>query len=164
MLHLLFFSTVAFCAILSLQAPCLELSIKEKGACYAKIDLTISVIVALAAIISPILILTAIINNHYQLKLKHMELKQKEYEETIMYKRNIFENYLRNLNDVFQHPTNKSLSRYAQYYPLACLYLPEDIGRQLSEVNHKLGKSVHVDIADDIDEIIIAVSNELQKL
>lgn len=129
-----------------------------------KIDLTISisVIVALAAIISPIL--TAIINNHYQLKLKHMELKQKEYEETIMYKRNIFENYLRNLNDVFQHPTNESLSRYAQYYPLACLYLPEDICRQLSEVNHKLGKSVHVDIADDIDEIIIAVSNELQKL
>ncbi len=54
--------------------------------------ITISVIVALAAIVSPIL--TAIINNRYQLKLKKLELKQKEYEQTVLYKRKIFENSL----------------------------------------------------------------------
>ena len=128
-----------------------------------KIDLTISisVIVALAAVISPIL--TAIINNRYQLKLKRMELKQKEYEETIMHKRNIFENYLRYLNDVFQHPKAEALSNYAQYYSLAYMYLPDDVREKLSNVNHKLGKSAHADIVDDVDEIISAVSKELQK-
>ena len=40
-----------------------------------ELTITISVILALAAIISPIF--TAIINNRYQLKLKKLELKQK---------------------------------------------------------------------------------------
>lgn len=129
-----------------------------------KIDLTItiSVILALAAIISPIF--TAIINNRYQLKLKKLELKQKEYEQTVMYKRNIFENYLRYFNDVFQHPTNESLSGYAQYYPLAFMYLPKNVQEKLSAINHRLGQSVHANIADEIDEIIVDISTELQKL
>lgn len=128
------------------------------------IDLTISisVIVALCAIISPIL--TAIINNCYQLKIKKLELKQKEYEQSILYKRNIFENYLRYLNDVFQNPTKESLSGYAQYYPLAFMYLPPDVREKLSVVNHKLGESAHANIVDEIDEIIVAISTELQKL
>lgn len=129
-----------------------------------KIDLTLTItaIVAIAAIISPIC--TAIINNRYQLKIKKMEQKQKEYEQTVLYKRNIFENYLRNLNEVFQHLTDESLSGYSQYYPLACLYLPEETREKLSHVNHLLGKSVHSDIVDEIDEIILDISKELQKL
>lgn len=129
-----------------------------------KIDLTLTItaIVALAAIISPIC--TAIINNRYQLKIKKMEQKQKEYEQTVLYKRNIFENYLRNLNEVFQHLSNESLSGYAQYYPLAYMYLPEEKREKLSHVNHLLGKSLHSDIVDEIDEIILDISEELQKL
>lgn len=127
-----------------------------------ELTITISVILALAAIISPIF--TAIINNRYQLKIKKLELKQKEYEQTILYKRNIFENYLRYLNDVFQHPDKESLSGYAQYYPLAFMYLPQNVREKLSVVNHKLGQSVHTNIVDEIDEIIVDISAELQKL
>lgn len=83
------------------------------------ITVTISAIVAISAVISPIF--TAIINNHYQLKLKKIELKQKEYEQTILYKRNILENYIRYLNGVYQYPNKESLSNYAQYYSLAIL-------------------------------------------
>ena len=81
-----------------------------------------------------------------------------------MYKRNIFENYLRYLNDVFQNPTNESMSGYAQYYPLAFMYLPPDVQHKLSVVNHKLGQSARANIVDEIDEIIICISTELQKL
>lgn len=127
-----------------------------------ELTITISVILALAAIISPIF--TTIINNRYQLKIKKLEVKQKEYEQTILYKRNIFENYLRYLNDVFQNPTKESMSGYAQYYPLAFMYLPPDVQQKLSVVNHKLGQSARANIVDEIDEIIICISTELQKL
>ena len=127
-----------------------------------ELTITISVILALAAIISPIF--TTVINNRYQLKIKKLEVKQKEYEQTVLYKRNIFENYLRYLNDVFQNPTNESMSGYAQYYPLAFMYLPPDVQQKLSVVNHKLGQSARANIVDEIDEIIICISTELQKL
>lgn len=127
-----------------------------------ELTITISVILALAAIISPIF--TTIINNRYQLKIRKLELKQKEYEQTILYKRNIFENYLRYLNDVFHNPTRESLSGYAQYYPLAFMYLPPNVQEKLSAINHKLGESVRANIVDEIDEIIIDISTELQKL
>ena len=52
------------------------------------ITITISVIVALCAIISPIL--TAFINNTHQLRLKKIDLAQKELESTVMHKRAIF--------------------------------------------------------------------------
>lgn len=126
------------------------------------LTITISVILAFTAIISPIF--TTIINNRYQLKIKRLEVKQKEYEQTILYKRNIFENYLRYLNDVFQNPTKESLSGYAQYYPLASLYLPPNVQKKLSSINHKLRQSVRSNIVDEIDEIIIDISTELQKL
>lgn len=126
------------------------------------LTITISVILAITAIIAPIF--TTIINNCYQLKIKRLELKQKEYEQTILYKRNIFENYLRYLNDVFQNPTNESLSGYAQYYPLASMYLPPNVQKKLSVVNHKLGESARANIVDEIDEIITDISTELQKL
>ncbi len=130
-----------------------------------KIDLTItvSVIVALAAVISPIF--TAIINNHYQLKLKKIESKQKEYEQTILYKRNIFENYLRYLNEVAQHPTNEALSGYAQYYPLTYMYVSQEVQDKMSKVNHALNQSVHHSgIIESVDSIITDISKELQKL
>lgn len=126
------------------------------------LTITISVILALAAIISPIF--TTIINNRYQLKIKKLEVKQKEYEQNILRKREIFENYLRYLNDVFQNPTKESLSGYAQYYPLASLYLPPDVQKKLSAINHKLGQSAHANIVDEIDEVIADMSTQLQKL
>lgn len=126
------------------------------------LTITISAIVAVSAVISPIF--TTIINNHYQLKLKKIELKQKEYEQTILYKRNILENYIRYLNGVYQYPNNESLSNYAQYYSLAYAYLPENTRKKISDINHRLGQSAHANIVNEIDEIISDISDILQKL
>ena len=58
------------------------------------IDLTITItgLLALCAIVSPII--TAVINNCHDTKLKKMEFKQKERENTILYQRKVFENFL----------------------------------------------------------------------
>ncbi len=56
------------------------------------LTITISVIVALCAIISPIF--TTIINNRHLLKLEESKQKQKLYENTTLHKREVFENYM----------------------------------------------------------------------
>lgn len=100
-----------------------------------KIDLTItiSVIVALAAIISPIL--TAIINNRHQLKLKKIEASAKEYERSILYKRKILESYLKHAGNCIVHSNHDSLHKYGKYYLQALLYVPESLAVKMISAN-----------------------------
>lgn len=108
-----------------------------------EIDLTISisVIVALCAIISPIL--TAIINNLYQLKLKRIELSQQEYRDTILYHRNIYENYLKYAGRCICFSDPDATKEYGEYYYSALMYAPPDIRTDMIKANqlmfdHKL--------------------------
>ena len=52
----------------------------------------VTIIVALAAIISPVI--TAIINNRHQRKMRELELKEQQRNDVILHKREIFEGYL----------------------------------------------------------------------
>ena len=130
-----------------------------------KIDLTItiSVIVAIAAIVSPVL--TAIFNNRHQLKLKHLELKQQQYEQSIVYKRTILENYLKGLS-ALSHRNNTSENRdlYSKNYPLALMYVPEDVQVQMSFANECIYKNKYDDLLDFVDDLSSLISNELKKL
>lgn len=100
-----------------------------------KIDLTvtISVIVALCAIVSPIA--TAIINNRYQLKLRKMDIYQKTLENTMLYKRSIFENYLKYAGRCIFHSDVNALKDYGEYYLLALLYAPIELHTEMKEIN-----------------------------
>lgn len=106
-----------------------------------KIDLsiTISVILALAAIISPIF--TAIINNHYQLKLKRIDLDQQHIENTIMYKRKIFESYLKFAGRCIKFSDHDAKKEYGEYYFLALTYAPDDIRNLMIEINSLMESS-----------------------
>ena len=126
------------------------------------LTITISVIVALAAIVSPIL--TAIINNHYALKMKRMELKQQEYAQKVAYKREIFENYLRHLSAAYHSPESEDFIQYARNYQLAYMYLPEELRAKMSRVNHMFSRSVEIEIVDDIDELSAEISAILQTM
>ena len=72
-----------------------------------EIDLTISisVILAVCAIISPIA--TTLINNRYQLKLKDLEYQQKEKESSFFYRRGVYEDYLRCTGKCIAHPVQQ---------------------------------------------------------
>ena len=90
-----------------------ELNLKETGLSnMPKFDLTISisVILTICAIISPIA--TTIINNRYQIKIKKIELQQEHFKNTVLYKRSIYENYLKYAGRCISSPDPDSLKKY----------------------------------------------------
>lgn len=103
-----------------------------------KFDLTITVtaILGIAAIISPIA--TAIINNRYQIKLKKIELQQKHLEDTTYYIRSIFENYLRYAGRCINFSDQATEKDYGEYYFLAITYAPDDIRALMIEINKEI--------------------------
>lgn len=129
-----------------------------------KIDLTISitVIVAIAAIISPVI--TTLLNNHYQLKIKKMEMQQKQYEDTVLYRRQVIENYLQALSVVMQNFSHPNLELYAKCYSIAYLYLPNAIQKEMSEVNHLIHGVGTNCTPEQFDHLITDIDKELRKL
>lgn len=57
---------------------------------YMKFDLTftITAVIAACALIAPVL--TTLINNHYQVRLKQLELENRHQEDLINHKRDLF--------------------------------------------------------------------------
>ncbi|MCM1286283.1 MAG: hypothetical protein NC213_08005 [Acetobacter sp.] len=99
------------------------------------LSITISAIIAVAAVISPIL--TAIINNAHQTKMKKLELKQEHYEKSVTYQINIFENYLRKAG---KHIGSKFRSleasqEYTNAYLVALLYAPKELQDSMKNAN-----------------------------
>lgn len=116
-----------------------------------KIDLTItiSVILSLSAIVSPIL--TALINNRYLLRLKKLDLQQQHIENTILYKRNIFECYLKYVGRCINFSDTNAQKDYGEYYFLALTYAPDDIRELMIEINHEITYA-NLDIATELLE------------
>lgn len=104
------------------------------------ISITISVIVALCAIVSPIL--TAIINNCHQTKIKKLELSEERYKNTVVYKREIFENYLKFAGRCIAYSDDSALQEYGKYYLLALMYAPSHLQQEMIET-HDLMRTYH---------------------
>lgn len=119
------------------------------------IDLTISisVIVALCAIISPIL--TTIINNRYQTKIRRMEHLQQEQKDTVLYQRNIYENYLKHAGRCIYYADREALKDYGEYYYAALMYAPYDIHSDMIKANNLMLEDKY-DEASPLIEIIAA--------
>ena len=87
----------------------------------------LTILIAIIAIASPIL--TALINNWYQIKLKKLEIEKQRQISEVQHKIGILENYLKfagratnPLNNQYEHFTD-----YGETYLLALLYVPESI-------------------------------------
>ncbi|MDE7435726.1 MAG: hypothetical protein K2N01_07925 [Lachnospiraceae bacterium] len=118
-----------------------------------KIDLTISisVIVALCAIISPMI--TTIINNRHQVKIKHMEHSQQKYEDTALHYRNVYENYLKHAGRCIYYSDNDALKDYGEYYYSALMYAPSDIRTDMIKANELMLKSRFDEASALIEEL-----------
>lgn len=129
-----------------------------------KIDLTVtvSIIIALCAIISPIL--TAIINNHHQLKLRKLELREKQYENTIVYQRSIFENYLRASGKCITHANPDALREYGEYYLIALMYAPENIKQKMILAHNSMESHAWSDASKCYEELAPVIHTLLQRL
>lgn len=91
-----------------------------------KVDLTvtISVIIALCAILSPIL--TAIINNCHDTKLKKLEYEHLEREEERKHEREMYEGYIRAAGSCIQYPGKEQKANFGEHSSLLVYAVPDD--------------------------------------
>lgn len=128
------------------------------------VDLTVTIttILALVAIISPVL--TAIIDNIFRLIIKHSENKQKRYEQNTLHKRELFENFLSAFNEVCHLQNVDAVRRYASSYSLVYIYLPKCVRDDLGLVNLLIGRRDWDEAIKYVDAISMDIYKEMQKL
>ena len=128
-----------------------------------KFDLTISisVIVALCAIISPIL--TSIINNRYQIKLKRIELSRQEYQDSVLHCRDIYENYLKHAGRCIYYSDSDAQKDYGEYYYSALMYAPSDVRSDMIEPNALMLKNELNKASALIEKIAVKIHTIQQK-
>ncbi len=126
------------------------------------LTITVSVIIALCAIISPIL--TSLINNRHQRQLKKLEIKEQRYQETVIYKKNIFEKYLKCASRCVIYANEDSLRDYGEHYLIALMYAPEDIQEQMMKTHDMIKKHNWDDATNLLEQLTPMVTNMLQKL
>ena len=129
-----------------------------------KLDLTVtvSVIIALCSIISPII--TTIINNKHQTIHKKIELSEQRYQNTIIYKRNIFENYLKYAGSCITNPNRTTLSEYGERYLLALMYAPTDIQNDMKNAHNHIKNRKWETAKNIFEELTPKIQNLLQTL
>lgn len=129
-----------------------------------KFDLTVTItgILAISAIISPIA--TAIINNHYQLKLKKLELEQDHLNNTTYYIRSIFENYLRYAGKCIYFSNQENETGYNEYYFLALVYAPAQIAESLISINALIYDNHSSEASARLEELRPQINELLQHL
>ena len=91
-----------------------------------KVDLTVtvSVIIAICSIVSPIL--TAIINNCHDTKPKKLEYKHLEREEQRQHERDIFETYVRAAGACINLPSERNFQEFGAQSAAAMYAVPDD--------------------------------------
>lgn len=128
-----------------------------------KFDMTFSIpaIVTLCAILSPML--TAIINNRYQIKLKRMELSQQEHRNSTLYYRSIYENYLKYAGRCIYHSDQDALKEYGEFYYSALMYAPPDIRSDMIAANTLMLENKYDEASALIEGIAIKIHTIQQK-
>jgi len=128
------------------------------------LSITISAVIAIAAIISPIL--TAIINNTHQRSMKKLELKDKHYEKTVSYQKEIFENYLGKTGNYIgsTFTSTKALMEYDDAYLVALLYAPIDLQQSMKNANDAIRAKILPDALSAFEELIPKIQEYIQSL
>lgn len=128
------------------------------------ISFTIAAIIGVCALLSPIL--TTIINNLHQTKMRKLDMQQKLLEQSVMHKKHIFESYLSSTGKTLKGPTEKAIQEYGESYPIALLYAPEPIREDMILLNEMMGYSGGIKDWNGaclkLDEISVKLSEILQ--
>ena len=138
--------------------------LSENGTAFPKFDLTVtvSVIIALCAIISPIL--TSLINNRHQLKLKKLELEQQHLEKTVSYYRSIFEQYLKSCSKHLEDLSVFNHTEYTECYLTALLYAPQSIVEEMKLLNTQIMSRNYREAPKTAETLTRHISEWLQTL
>lgn len=122
----------------------------------------LSLIVALISLCAPVL--TTLANIGYQLLVRHLDQKQKKYDEQIKPIENIYIGYLSALGKAVADTVNNR-SEYGKYFPLVLLYVPEEKRKLFIDLDkYILSFSEIKNVDSTYNEVISIVQTELAKL
>ena len=116
-----------------------------------KIDLSFGVtaIIAICALLSPIL--TALLNNRHQIKIKRMDERRAADESDFLHRRNIFENYV---------SAAGACLNYGGGYATALFYAPQSLSAEMRLLNEFIANNDLDRAMPLLDEIVIKLSEE----
>lgn len=129
-----------------------------------KIDstITITVVIAISAIISPII--TTLLNNHHLYKMRKLDDETNLRKESYFYRRGIFEDYMRYTGQCIAHATSESLERYGAIYALALIYFPNELLDKIIDINADISKYSWDKALVKLNELSPAIRTQLEKL
>lgn len=128
------------------------------------LDNWILVVIAIASVISPII--TAIINNIYQLRLKKIELKQQQYNRDVQRIINILEHYCETVCCVLIRNSVESepLSEYSNSYGIAVLYLDNNDVQTANKINELIYQQNYSEANKIIYEHVLSIRKTINRL
>ena len=129
-----------------------------------KVDLTvtISAILGMSAIVAPVL--TALINNHHQTKIKKLELAHEKYTETALYQRHILEDYMRAASKCLTAFKADAETEYSECYGLAVIYVPANVRKILDELDSAIKDKRLADARRIFRKLTPILTDIIQKL
>ena len=134
----------------------------SEGSMFATFYQGITIIIAVAAILSPIA--TAFINNLYQLKLKKLEIQQNNQCVFDLHTREIFENYIRAAGIAVSHATESAVQEYGACYQLALHYASNNTGACMLILNNQIRTRNWDKAQESLDMISVMLRKETEEL
>lgn len=127
-------------------------------------SLTITSVIAFVALISPVL--TAIINNRYQIKIKRLELEEQRYNDNIKSQKELFEKYCQSLSQVVIHNVYKTetINEYAICYGKAILYMTNEQVEHAKIINTLIEQRNLPEAYKLMNDHILEIKEQINKL
>lgn len=125
---------------------------------------TVTIVVALAAIISPIFV--AIINNvhhakmealsySHQEKMRELDLQDKRESENLKYLHSIYENYLKSASRCIAVQNAENIKLYGECYSISFIYFPPASYERLESINASIRNRDWEDANTQLEEFSI---------
>lgn len=124
--------------------------------------ITITVVIAISAIISPII--TTLLNNHHLYKMRKLDDEAELRKTSYFYKRGIFEDYMRYTGQCVTHASADALENYGATYALALIYFPDELLDKIIDINAALNRHQWADALVKLNELSPELRKQLQKL
>ena len=123
---------------------------------------TTTIIIAVAAICSPVV--TAIINNWHDTKIKRLEMQRKNKQDYDLHVRDIFEQYIRYAGKTIALTSQDALHSYGEYYPLALHYAADSHIPLMQKLNALITEGKMEYAQSVLSDVSIALRQETEPL
>lgn len=129
---------------------------------YVDMTVTISIILAVSAIISPIV--TSICSSRLKYRKRKEELESKHKTMILLHKQKVFEEYLLEAGKAIGDRLSGPSKEYYSSYYIALASAPRDIRHKMNYVNESLTSGNYEDAASEIESVSAAINNYTETL